>query len=64
MRKDFTNVGDRFMQFMQTAVQKVKEFDLIRHLDESVSFTHTMTKPMDEIEELLLDIDHGKITIH
>jgi len=27
LRKDFTNVGDRFMQFMQGAVQKVKAFD-------------------------------------
>ena len=27
LTKGFYNVGDRFMQFMQTAVQKVKSFD-------------------------------------
>ena len=52
------------MQFMQTAVQKVKGFDFDSPFGQSVSFTHTMTKPADEIEEIILDIDHGKIEIH
>jgi DUF4097 and DUF4098 domain-containing protein YvlB len=64
LRKDFTNVSDRFMQFMQTAVQTVKEFDIESPFGESVLFSHTITKPMDKIDELLLDIDNGKITIH
>ena len=64
IRKDFTHVGDRFMQFMQTAVQKVKEFDFESPFGQSVSFTHTMTKPADGIEEIILDIDNGKIEIH
>ena len=64
LRKDFTNVSDRFMQFMQTAVQTVKEFDIESPFGESILFSHTITMPMDKIEELLLDIDNGKITIH
>ena len=64
IRKDFTHVGDRFMQFMQTAVQKVKGFDFDSPFGQSVSFTHTITKPADGIEEIILDIDHGKIEIH
>ena len=64
LRKDFTNVSDRFMQFMQTAVQTVKEFDIESPFGESILFSHTITKPMDKIDELLLDIDNGKITIH
>lgn len=64
LRKDFTNVSDRFMQFMQTAVQTVKEFDIESPFGESVLFSHTITKPMDNIDELLLDIDNGKIIIH
>ena len=53
-----------FMQFMQTAVQTVKEFDIESPFGESVLFSHTINKPMDKIDELLLDIDNGKITIH
>ncbi|WP_210471252.1 DUF4097 family beta strand repeat-containing protein [Sporosarcina sp. 6E9] len=64
LRKDFTNVSDRFMQFMQTAVQTVKEFDIESPFGESVLFSHTINKPMDKIDELLLDIDNGKITVH
>lgn len=64
IRKDFAHVGDRFMQFMQTAVQKVKEFDFDSPFGQSVSFTQTLTKPADGIEEIILDIDHGKIEVH
>ena len=64
LRKDFTNVSDRFMQFMQTAVQTVKEFDIESPFGESVLFSHTINKPMDKVDELLLDIDNGKITVH
>lgn len=64
LRKDFTNVSDRFMQFMQTAVQTVKGFDIESPFGESILFSQTITKPMDKVDELLLDIDNGKITIH
>lgn len=64
LRKDFTTVGDRFMQFMQTAVQKVKGFDFESPFGHSTTFTHTITKPMKKIDELIIDIDNGKIAIH
>ena len=64
LRKDFTHVGDRFMQFMQTAVQKVKAFDFDSPFGSGAAFTHTMVKDADGIEELLIDIDHGKVTLH
>ena len=62
IRKEFTYVGDRFMQFMQTAVQKVKEFDA--PFGQSTSFTHTMTSSAEGIEEIILDVDHGTIDIY
>ena len=62
LRKDFTNVGDRFMQFMQTAVQKVKDFDFESPFGQSATFTHTMTKPMKKIEDIIVDIHNGKIS--
>ena len=64
LRKDFTNVGDRFMQFMQTAVQKVKEFDFDSPFGQSVTFTHTLTKPVKKIDELILDIANGKVAVY
>jgi len=64
LSKDFTNVGDRFMQFMQTAVQKVKSFDFDSPFGSTITFNHTITKPANEIDEVIIDIDNGKVTIH
>ncbi len=64
LTKDFTNVGDRFMQFMQTAVQKVKSFEFDSPFGNTVTFDHTITKPATEIDEVIIDIDNGKVTIH
>lgn len=64
LRTDFTNVGDRFMQFMQTAVQKVKSFDFETPFGNAVVFQHTASKPSNELKEIIVDIDNGKLTIH
>ncbi|MBE1554897.1 DUF4097 family beta strand repeat-containing protein [Sporosarcina limicola] len=64
LRTDFSTVGDRFMQFMQTAVQKVKSFDFETPFGNSVVFNHTMTKTAAGIQELIVDIDNGKLTVH
>ena len=64
LRKDFTHVGDRFMHFMQTAVEKVKTFDFDSPFGNGVTFTQTMTKPAAGIEEVIIDIDNGKVNIH
>lgn len=67
LRRDFTHVGERFMQFMQTAVQKVKKFDFDSPFGQSVTFSKTVTKQAKEIEkleELIIDVDHGKVSIY
>lgn len=64
LRKDFTVVGDRFMQFMQTAVQKVKDFDFEVPFGQSVVFNHTMTKSAEGIEEIIMQISNGKVAVH
>ncbi|WP_438312533.1 DUF4097 family beta strand repeat-containing protein [Sporosarcina sp. FA9] len=64
LKKDFSHVGDRFMQFMQSAVQKVKTFDFETPFGHAFSFNHTISKTADGIEEVLVDIDNGKVTIH
>ncbi|WP_432352751.1 DUF4097 family beta strand repeat-containing protein [Sporosarcina sp. A2] len=63
IRKDLTNVGDQFMQFMQTAVQKVKEFDIENPFGSAVRFEHSLQKDGKDVEELILDIDNGKLSI-
>lgn len=63
IRKDFSHVGDRFMQFMQTAVQKVKEFDFESPFGHTVFFQHTITKSAEGLEDIIVDIGNGKIAI-
>lgn len=63
VRKDLTNVGDQFMQFMQSAVQKVKQFDMDNPFGSSTTFEHKMQKEVKELEELIVDIDNGKLSI-
>lgn len=64
LRRDFTAAGDRFMQFMQTAVEKVKDMDLESPFGKSFVFTHTVTEEASEIEELSFTIPSGKVTVH
>lgn len=64
LRKDFSNVGERFMQFMQTAVEKVKTFDFDSPFGTAITFNHSLTKSASDVDELIIDIDNGKVTIH
>ncbi|WP_203248695.1 DUF4097 family beta strand repeat-containing protein [Sporosarcina beigongshangi] len=64
LRKDFSNVGERFMQFMQTAVQKVKSFDFDSPFGTAITFNHAQTKSASDVDEVIIDIDNGKVTIH
>ncbi|AXH99881.1 hypothetical protein DV702_09115 [Sporosarcina sp. PTS2304] len=64
IRKEFMTAGDRFMQFMDTAVHRVKEFDFEAPFSKSVAFTHVEKKSAEDIEDLLIDIDHGAVEIH
>ena len=63
IRKDFVTVGDRFMQFMQTAVTKMKDFDFDSPFGNSTTFQHTVTKPVEKIDEIFIDIDHGSVIL-
>lgn len=63
IRKDFVTVGDRFMQFMQTAVTKMKDFDFDSPFGNSSNFQHTVTKPTEQLNEILIDIVHGSVIL-
>lgn len=64
IRKDFVTVGDRFMQFMQTTVERMKGFDFDKPFGGSSTFHHTIVKQADDLEEILVDVDHGSVSIH
>lgn len=64
IRKEFVTAGDRFMQFMDTAVHRVKEFDFEAPFSKTVSFTHTESKSAEDVEEIIIHIDHGTVEIH
>lgn len=63
LRKDLTQAGEQFMQFMQTAVQKVKQFDMENPFGNAMTFEHAATIDGKDIEELIVDIDNGKCSI-
>jgi len=64
IRKDFVTVGDRFMQFMQTTVERMKGFDFDTPFGGSSTFHHTIVKQADDLDEILVDVDHGSVSIH
>ncbi len=64
IRKDFTVAGERFMQFMQGAVQKVKEFDMDAPFGKATNFTHKITKPADQVKSIHVKVSNGNCTLH
>lgn len=52
------------MQFMQTAVEKMKGFDFDAPFGGSSTFHHTIVKQADGLDEILVDVDHGSVSIH
>ncbi|WP_019413030.1 DUF4097 family beta strand repeat-containing protein [Paenisporosarcina sp. TG20] len=64
IKKDFTQIGERFMQFMQTTVGKVKSFDFDMPFGEPIEFHHTFTKEEVDFKEITADIANGKLEIY
>ncbi|MCM3087778.1 DUF4097 family beta strand repeat-containing protein [Bhargavaea ginsengi] len=63
VRRDFTTFGNRFMQFMQTAVDRVKTFDIDKPFGDPVVFHETFTKSSEGIEEINVDLSMGSFDI-
>ncbi|WP_213423839.1 DUF4097 family beta strand repeat-containing protein [Bhargavaea massiliensis] len=63
VRRDFTTIGNRFMQFMQTAVDRVKTFDLDKPFGEPIVFHETFSKNAEGIEEIVVDLSMGSFDI-
>ncbi|MET3576704.1 DUF4097 family beta strand repeat-containing protein [Bhargavaea ullalensis] len=63
VRRDFTVFGSRFMEFMQTAVDKVKTFDIEKPFGEPVTFSQTYTKSAEGIDEIVADLSLGSLEL-
>ncbi|EPD50633.1 hypothetical protein HMPREF1210_02603 [Paenisporosarcina sp. HGH0030] len=64
IKRDFSQFSDRFMQFMQTAVGKMKSFDFDMPFGEPNEFHHTFTKELADFKEVSVDIANGKFEIY
>ena len=54
IKRDFTQFSDRFMQFMQTAVGKMKSFDFDMPFGEPMNFITHLQKKMWILKRYLL----------
>lgn len=67
LRTEFTEAGNRFMNFMQSTVEKVKDFEFdspLSHFGKSVTFHKTLTASAKDLEDIEVIIENGKIAIH
>lgn len=65
LKRDFTVMGERFMQFMQGTVDKMKEFDFEMPFGDPVVFEENFVK--DEavnFEDISINIANGKVEVH
>ncbi|SES18327.1 DUF4097 family beta strand repeat-containing protein [Psychrobacillus sp. OK032] len=64
LKRDFTVMGERFMQFMQGTVDKMKEFDFEMPFGEPVIFEENLVKEQASFDDISVNIANGKIEIH
>ena len=63
IKRDFTVVGERFMQFMQGTVDKIKEFDFEMPFGEPIVFQEKLILEQEQYDDISIDIANGKIEI-
>ncbi|WP_144512977.1 DUF4097 family beta strand repeat-containing protein [Bacillus sp. FJAT-22090] len=63
LKRDFTVMGERFMQFMQGTVDKMKEFDFEMPFGEPVVFEERLVREATEFDDISINIANGKIEI-
>lgn len=58
-RKDLSQIGSMFMDMMNTAVKKVKEFDVTTPFGERLEFAHTEELVATDVQTILVDLPNG-----
>lgn len=62
-RKDLTQIGSLFMDMMNSAVKKVKDFDVKHPFGEKLEFTYEPVLSQEEVTDIDFDLSNGSMTI-
>ncbi|MFJ7699396.1 DUF4097 family beta strand repeat-containing protein [Lysinibacillus fusiformis] len=62
-RKDLTQIGSLFMDMMNTAVKKVKEFDVASPFGDKFEFTHTEEVAAADVESIIAELPNGNFSL-
>ncbi|MER2262417.1 MAG: DUF4097 family beta strand repeat-containing protein [Psychrobacillus sp.] len=63
LKRDFTMVGDRFMQFMQGTVDKMKDFEFEMKFNDPVTFEEKFVKQDVQFDDISVNLTNGKVKI-
>ncbi|MGE7927640.1 DUF4097 family beta strand repeat-containing protein [Lysinibacillus xylanilyticus] len=62
-RKDISQIGSLFMDMMNTAVKKVKEFDVTSPFGDKFEFTHTEEVAAEHIDKIIAELPNGNFSL-
>lgn len=62
-RSDLTQLGSLFVDMMNTAVKKVKDFDVKPPFGDKYEFTHIPAIAQQDVEYIDIDLSHGSVVI-
>lgn len=62
-RKDLSQIGSIFMDMMNTAVKKVKEFDVSSPFGDKFEFTHTEELAAENVENVIVELPNGNFSL-
>ncbi len=62
-RKDLTQIGSLFMDMMNTAVKKVKEFDVASPFGDKIEFTHTEEVAAANVDNVIVELPNGNFSL-
>lgn len=62
-RKDLSQIGSIFMDMMNTAVKKVKEFDVSTPFGDRLEFAHTEELVASDVKNIIVDLPYGSFSL-
>ncbi|MEB2282858.1 DUF4097 family beta strand repeat-containing protein [Lysinibacillus xylanilyticus] len=62
-RKDLSQIGSLFMDMMNTAVKKVKEFDVTSPFGDKFEFTHTEEVSAERVDKIIAELPNGNFSL-
>jgi len=62
-RKDLSQIGSIFMDMMNTAVKKVKEFDVSSPFGDKFEFTHREELTAENVENVIVELPNGNFSL-